>query len=287
MNIIRQLRDAASKLNPAEVRAAADKPFVLRLRASSERGYDELFRFLLPETLSLERRRRAAAAIYLEGEPNPPSQIDFSFVEHGLPAMPNEFVYLPGREKALVKEVLDRHEPFGLALARQFPAFREEVSRRTIQTISTENALFSAATSLPNIAPYIGLVWSPGEFASDTVFLTLNQMRMIFLLGAASDRAVGYSEQKSEIASIVTGAFGWRAVARELVGKIPAGGGIIPKAAIAYAGTWVVGASVERLYRIGYGYTRAERSQAYQEAFERGKQVASEFLTRFQQRARR
>ena len=47
------------------------------------------------------------------------------------------------------------------------------------------------------------------------------------------------------------GAFGWRALARELVGKIPMGGGLIPKAAIAYAGTRVVGLSLERLYRIG------------------------------------
>jgi hypothetical protein len=141
--------------------------------------------------------------------------------------------------------------------------------------------MFSIATSIPNIAPYLGLIWSPAEFASDTAFLTLNQIRMIFMLGAASDRVAGYSEQKSEIASVITGAFGWRAVARELAGKIPAGAGIIPKAAIAYAGTWVVGSSIERLYRIGYGYTRAERKQAYSEAFDRGKEVASAVVRKF------
>ena len=102
-----------------------------------------------------------------------------------------------------------------------------------------------------------------GEFASDTAFLTANQIRMAFLLAAANDRDIGYHEQRGEIASIILGAFGWRALARELVGKIPWGGGLVPKAAIAYAGTRVVGMSLERYYRLGKAYTRAERRLAY------------------------
>ena len=82
----------------------------------------------------------------------------------------------------------------------------------------------------------------------------------LFLAGA-SDRPVGYREQKAEIASVLVGAFGWRAIARELVGNIPLGGGLLPKAAIAYAGTRVVGMSMERYYRIGYGYTSEERGR--------------------------
>ena len=50
-----------------------------------------------------------------------------------------------------------------------------------------------------------------------------------------------------------------RAIARELIGKVPFGGGLIPKAAIAYAATFALGLSMERLYRLGYGFTRDER----------------------------
>ena len=106
----------------------------------------------------------------------------------------------------------------------------------------------------------------------------MNQIRMGFLLAAASDREVGYREQRSEIASIAMGAFGWRALARELVGKVPFGGGLIPKAAIAWAGTFVAGLSLERLYRLGYGFTRVERRTAYEDAFENGKQIAGMLL---------
>jgi len=74
------------------------------------------------------------------------------------------------------------------------------------------------------------------------------------------------------------GAFGWRALARELVGKIPMGGGLIPKAAIAYAGTRVAGLSIERYYRIGATYTREERRLAYEDALERGKKLASSVI---------
>lgn len=278
MSILKQLRDAAGKLNPAQVREEAERDLMIRLKSSTEQGYEAMFHYLLPAMLSADRRRKASSLVYLDGEPNPPREISLTIVEHGIPAQPEEFVFRSGHEKQLTEEILEAHPKLAVALARHFPPFREAYSRALIRRTSTENALFALATAIPNIAPFLGLIWSPGEFASSTALLTLNQIRMIFLLGAANDRKVGYREQKSEIATVITGAFGWRAIARELVGKIPAGGGLLPKAAIAYAGTWVVGSSVERFYRLGYGYTRAERSAAYAQAFEQGKEIVQTFL---------
>ena len=62
-------------------------------------------------------------------------------------------------------------------------------------------------------------------------------------------------------------------MARELVGKIPFGGGLIPKAAIAYAATYVEGLGLDRLHRLGYGLSSEERRNSYQVAFERGKGI--------------
>jgi hypothetical protein len=156
--------------------------------------------------------------------------------------------------------------------------FRPEVSQRIIKKVAKENALFALATALPDIVPFLSLPWAIGEFATDTALLTANQFRMAFLLAAANDREVGYSQQKAEVVSIMMGAFGWRALARELAGKIPMGGGLIPKAAIAYAGTRVVGLSLEHLYRIGHAYTREERRLAYEDSLARGKNFAAELL---------
>jgi hypothetical protein len=177
-----------------------------------------------------------------------------------------------------VHQVLHHRRDLAIPLAVHIQPFREEVSNRIIKKVAKENALFALATALPDIVPFLSLPWAIGEFASDTALLTANQFRMAFLLAAANDRDIGYREQKAEVVSIMLGAFGWRALARELVGKIPLGGGLIPKAAIAYAGTRVVGQSLERLYRIGRAYTREERRLAYEDALQRGKTLAASLL---------
>ena len=101
---------------------------------------------------------------------------------------------------------------------------------------------------------------------------------MAFLLAAAHDHPIGYSAQKAQVAGVIAGAFGWRAIARELVSKIPFGGGVIGKAGISYAGTWVVGHSLERLYKVGGNLTGNERKKVYDEGLQRGKQIAQKFL---------
>ena len=124
-------------------------------------------------------------------------------------------------------------------MARRFTPFRKPVIDRVIHSVARENALFAVATALPNVVPsLLELPWAVGEFASDTAFLTINQVRMAFLIGAASDRRLATWSKSCQIATIVGSAFGWRTLARELVGKIPLGGGLIPKGAIAYAGTY-------------------------------------------------
>jgi hypothetical protein len=212
-------------------------------------------------------------AVYRPGDPGTPPQFDLVLHEEGVTTPPGAFTFHlhdPGRT---VAEIIEEREDLGLALARNFPPFRAAVVERIIDTIAKENALFALATAVPNLA-FLQFPWAAGEFASDTAVLTMNQIRMAFLIGAASDREIGYGEQKGEIGSIISGAFGWRAIARELAGKIPFGGGLIPKGAIAWAGTYVVGLSLDRFNRIGYGLDRSERRNAYRVALERGKEVA-------------
>ena len=175
-----------------------------------------------------------------------------------------------------VQDILARRKDLILPLARYIAPFRKPAITRLIAGIAKENALFSLATALPDIVPnLLTLPWSVGEFASDTAFLTGNQIRLTFLIAAASDREVGYREQKGQIGSIVASAFGFRALARELVGKIPFGGGLVPKAAVSYAGTWVVGRSMERYFSVGYGFTREERRSVFEDALARGREISA------------
>lgn len=195
--------------------------------------------------------------------------------------MPGDFEFQRGFPEKVVCDIIEKYPELRLSLARQLRPFRTPVVKEIIADISKENALFSVATSIPSVIPLLSIPWAMGEFASDTAFITGNQIRMAFMLAAASDRTIGYRQQKAEIASLFAGAFGWRAIARELVSKIPFGAGIIPKAAVAFAGTYVIGASLERYYNVGYGYSSVERKDAYQQALEKGKEVAASLVRTF------
>ena len=124
-------------------------------------------------------------------------------VEEGMPQPAGSFVYRRYKPETVVREIIEKHGDLKLALARNYIAFRKPVSEDVIFNVSKENALFSVATSVPALMPILAAPWAIGEFASDTAFLTMNQIRMAFMLAAAHDEVVGYREQKSEIASIV------------------------------------------------------------------------------------
>jgi hypothetical protein len=282
-HILRQIRTALRHLNPNEVRRLAQRPLSIGLAARSSKSVALMEDFLAPPDISPNKRLELAQILHRVGDPGVPAEFDLEICEDGLSPVPGAFLFRSSEPERTVREILLQREDLSLVLARSFPPFRKPVIGDVIQEISRENTLFALLTALPNAVPSVFTMgWAAGEFASDTTVLTVNQVRMAFLIAAASDHAVGYFEQKTQIASIIAGAFGWRALARELVGKIPFGAGLIPKAAVAYAGTFVVGLSLERFYRIGYGYTPSERRVAYEQALENGKRLAKWLLGRRQ-----
>lgn len=168
-----------------------------------------------------------------------------------------------------------------LPLARAFPGFRAEVATEIIQSVSVENAVFVASTSLGNMIPNpLQPLASIAESVGDVVVLTANQIRMLFRLAAAHGRELGLTQQAPEVISIVGAAFGWRSIARELVSKIPFGGGVAPKAAIAFAGTWAVGESITFYYVSGRRLTNAEMRARFDAAMGRGRAWAEQFMAK-------
>ena len=273
--VFRQVRQALVNLNPAEVRAQADRPVRVGLVAASQESLGQMETFFAPHHLSPERRAEALQMLIRGGGPS----CDVQIYESSLAGAKSGIFLRSGSARGLRPPHRAEARGSDAAAGRRLDPFRKEVAHHVIRAVAKENALFCLVTALPDVVPSLASIpWIAGEYGSDAAFLTMNQIRMGFLLAAASDRAVGYREQRSEIASIAMGAFGWRALARELVAKIPFGGGLIPKAAIAWAGTFVAGLSLERLYRLGYGFTRVERRTAYEDAFENGKQIAGMLL---------
>ena len=273
-SILSQIRQAVEQLNPNDVREHAEANIWVRLNASSEPSYREMEAFFSPVTASPEKRRDILKSVYRRQQVGP-DHPDLDVYEIGLDRPEGSFVFNPRRPNDLIADILSGKQEIGLPFARLFPHFRAPVADQVIFNVSRENATFAVVTALPELAPGMQIPWALPELVSDASVMTVNQIRMAFLLAAAYDRPVGYREQKGEIAAIIAGAFGWRAIARELVSKIPFGGGILPKAGIAFAATYVEGLSIERLYRVGSGLSRDERKLAYGEALTRGKDVAA------------
>jgi hypothetical protein len=274
LNSLKQARAAFSLLNPSWVRRRATRPVHIGLVAADPEGYAEMERFLLPNGGTSKQLHRASDA-------KPRAEVDFVLYGAGVPNPEGTYAFNPDDPEPWMSAIIANRDDLDVALARQFPVFRALAVEHVIHEVSRENALFALATAVPNIVPnLIELPWAIGEFASDTAFLTANQVRMAFLIASACGRDAGFSAQKIQLAAIAGGALGWRALARELVGKIPLGGGLIPKGAIAYAGTYLTGKGLEAYYLGNSRFSRAQREVVYQEAYQRGRGIVESISRR-------
>jgi len=272
---IKQVRAAFRMLSAEEVRKRAEQTLTFGLVADNEADFGEMERFLIPPGSPTAVRARLKGLVHRADAPDVPGKVDFVLYQDGAVGPEGTYTFDRAAPSRTAAEIVKANDEAALALACAFPAFRPVVVERIIHMTAFENLLFSVATALPDLIPsLVELPWLFGEFASDTAFLTANQVRMAFQVAAASGQPVGASNQKAEIAGILAGAFGWRALARELAGKIPFGGGLAPKGAIAYAVTYGIGKGLERLYQARAPYTQAERREIYRQAYERGRGIA-------------
>ena len=276
LGVIKDLRKIYKGLNADEIRGAAHRDVNIGLMASSEEMFRAMEQFLAPAAMDYAARAEALGSIQRIDAASLHT-CDIVLCEPGIAPPPHGYAFNPSDTATTAGAIAADRYDLELGLARRFPQLRKPVAERIIHRVSRENAMFALVTALPNVIPSVlDLPWAVGEFATDTAFLTMNQIRMALLMAGAHGHAIGYSEQRSQIAVIVAGAFGWRALARELVGKIPLGGGLIPKAAVAFAGTYVVGIGLAKVHSTGIGLSRAEKKDAYLDAFAKGKEVVHE-----------
>lgn len=242
MGQLRQAMQRVRTLRPSRIRAEAARPFSLDLIATDAADRAALARIFVPDALAGEDRVRALDC--LEAAPR-----------RRHPVIPVRSPRAVAAAVALdwtdphpgLLALLRAHPSYRLALARAFPPVRAVLGRELIQATAARNAAIAAITALPDVIPTpLSLVLALGEMGSDTVLLTANQIGLCFELAAMQGQRAGWSNQAGAIAGIVAAAFGWRTLARELVGLIPAGIGLAAKSGIAYSGTLAVGAALLR-----------------------------------------
>ncbi len=147
-----------------------------------------------------------------------------------------------------------------LAAARRLPGLRPRFAARLTGEVSASNAAVALASGVPSLVPLLGIPLA----AADTIILTKNQALMVYRLALASGAPPEFQKRMLEITPVVGGAVMWRQIAAALVGLVP-GYGILPKTAVAYGGTYLVGLVATRWYDTGL-LTEAERKRFTAEA---------------------
>ena len=276
ITLIGQVASALRTLNPEQVRSMVRRPVTFGVLAADECCVEEIHDFLFPRPYGCASRNTLRIATEDDF-----ARVTVGFSERGVPHPAHFYAFDRIDPRASASTLLREHEDAWLPLASNFPGFRRSVSELLTWKIAKENTLFTVATALPNIVPSVlTLPWSVGEYASDSAFLTLNQVRLSFLLAAAHGQEVGYDRQSLKIGSIIGAAVGWRALARQLVSKIPAGGGLLSKGLIAFAGTYAVGRGLEHWYREGTLLGSAAQREHYANALRRGRETVQDIVDR-------
>ena len=166
-----------------------------------------------------------------------------------------------------------------LALGRSFPLFRVPIAHYLINDTSQSNAAYSLATGLAEIVPILNIPF----VVTDMIILTKNQAFMAYKLGLIFDYSTEWKDYLGEFGSVLGFGFVLRQLARTLVGLIPVIG-ILPKVAVSYAGTVVVGNAILQWYLTGRHISSKQISSLYSQAYLRGKNFVGRFLPRFPRR---
>lgn len=251
-------------LSVQDIREEAERPFHLALIGTDDQTA------LLAARLALESPTprdlgplgptdiRPYAGVYAEAKSAPPGNLM-------LEADPLT------ADEALLAETLAKivmaHPDLRLTLARHVPAFRPAAGAQMIAEASKQNAKIALLSAIPGLVPFTSFLL-PVTSLGDMVILTKNQASLLLRIAAAYGQEIDLRARTRELLPVVGGAFGWRAAARELVGLVPGGVGMIVKGSVAYAGTYTVGKAAVIYYSTGQTLSGARLRQLYEDAFQ-------------------
>ena len=176
--------------------------------------------------------------------------------------------------------LIDSCRGIEVAVGRRLPALRETVAAKLTRDAAMNALKVAGASAVVDHVPILGIVLGAFASGADMFAITGIQMTLMLNIGATYGRDPDLSAMW-ELLPVVGGGFGWRARAREISGFIPVGG-IFIKAAIAYAGTVVVGEGVAYYYRTNGRHMGVEdAAHVYDDAKASAMTFARDILARF------
>jgi uncharacterized protein (DUF697 family) len=165
-----------------------------------------------------------------------------------------------------------------IAVGRRLPILRTTVAAKLTRDAALNALKVSGASALIDNVPVVGVFLGAFVSAGDMMAITGIQMMLMLQIGATFGKDPDVARMW-ELLPVVGGGFGWRALARELAGFIPAGG-ILIKSAIAYAGTVVVGEGATFYELHGRHMASVDAAKVYDDARASAQSFARDILAR-------
>ena len=251
-----------------EIQTLAEQPLKVAIIGNSAARTEILSDLLNGDTDILHADKRGVLYPF-DVIPEEPETFDIIIIANETPTKYPSSVKLYsikdiGNWERTADRILDENPDKVLSLARSLPGFRSKAARKLIQQTSWINAQFAMANALPGAIPFIAPLL-PATMVSDMMVLTKNQAFLSLKLAAIYDKPLDIASRTPDLLPLFGNAFGWRAIAREIVAVIPGGVGVAARGAIAYAGTSAIGKAMEQFYMNGKLPTTRQIGKYYRE----------------------
>ncbi len=200
-----------------------------------------------------------------------------TFGEYVVPALTKEA--LRGR---VFIHMVDASKGVEIAVGRRLPPLREAVAAKLTRDAANNALKVALASAVVDHVPVFGVVLGAFASAGDMVAITGLQMMLLLHIQAAYGRDPDV-QRMWQLLPVIGGGFGWRSLARELVGFVPVAG-IAIKGAIAYAGTIVVGESATFFLEHGHHMSKADAKRVYDRTKSDAMRFARDLTGRFKRK---
>jgi uncharacterized protein (DUF697 family) len=184
-----------------------------------------------------------------------------------------------GANELLPPQILSNHIELRYALSHNFPVFRPKHASREINNTAFQNAAWAVLSGVPSTIPGPArLISAPFEGISDFAVMTLNEIKLMFELIGISGYRVVPIKRFFEISFILGMATLAETLATNLLVRIPAGGALAAKGAVAYAFTWAIGEGIYYYINTGKPLNSQTLTRSFKSHLAAGKRASSRIL---------
>jgi uncharacterized protein (DUF697 family) len=169
-----------------------------------------------------------------------------------------------------------------IAVGRRLPPLRETVAAKLTRDAANNALKVAVASAVVDHIPLVGVVLGAFASAGDMVAITGLQMMLLLHIEATYGKDPDV-QRMWKLLPVIGGGFGWRTLARELVGFVPVAGVAI-KGAIAYAGTIVVGEGVTFFLEHGDHMSKPQAAQIYERTKDEAMRFARDLISRIKRK---